>query len=85
MNNKPEYEIDTCSIIVTKHFRNKYLKKWNWDMIDLRNAIKEAHHIDKVGKEKYEVYVRKNGSKKIILAYQQMENIIIVISGAEGK
>ena len=85
MNNKPEYEIDTCFIIVTKHFRNKYLKKWNWDMIDLRNAIKEAYQIDKVGKEKYEVYVRKNGSKKIILAYQQMENIIIVISGAEGK
>ncbi len=85
MNTKPEYEIDTCSIIVTKHFRNKYLKKWNWDVIDLRNAIKEAYQVDKVGKEKYEVYVRKNGSKKIILAYQQMEKSIIVISGAEGK
>ena len=70
---------------MTKHFRNKYLKKWNWDMIDLRNAIKEAYQVDKVGKEKYEVYVRKNGSKKIILAYQQMEDTLIVISGAEGK
>jgi len=54
-------------------------------MIDLRNAIKEAYQVDKVGKEKYEVYVRKNGSKKIILAYQQMEDTLIVISGAEGK
>ena len=54
-------------------------------MIDLRNAIKDAYKTERIGKEKYEIYVRKNGSKKIIAVYNKMEEKLIIISGAEGK
>ena len=64
-----DYDIDSCSIISGKHFRNKYMRKWNWDMEDLREAIKDAYKVDKIGKKKYELYTKKGGSKKIIFAY----------------
>ena len=77
------YDIETCEISVGKHFRNKYMRDWVWDMFDLRNAIKEAYKIEKVGKTKYEAYTRKSGSKKIIFVYES--ETIFVISGSEGK
>ena len=79
------YNIDECTIEVSKHFRNKYMRKWNWDMFDLREAIKRAYKIDKVGKKKYEVYTKYNGQKKIIFVDYREYNLIFIISGAEGK
>ena len=80
-----DYDIDNCNINVGKHFRNKYMRKWNWDMFDLRDAIKNAYKVDKVGKIKYEAYTTKKGSKKIIFVYYKEDNSIFIISGAEGK
>lgn len=34
---------------------------------------------------KYEVYVRKKGGKKLILTYDETQETIFVITGAEGK
>ena len=80
-----EYDIDTCQIELSKHFRNDYMRKWNWDMYDLREAIKNAYKVDKLGKTKYEVYTKKGGSKKIIFVYDNLDKTIFVISGAERK
>lgn len=78
----PEYDIDKCKIEPSKHFRNDYMRTWNWDMFDLREAIKNAYKIDKVGKRKYEAYIRKGGEKKIIFVYDNDDDLIFVISGA---
>lgn len=82
----PVYDVDTCTIELSKHFRNIYMRKWGWDIFDLRDAIKMAYKVDKVGKVKYEIYTRKGGeSKKIIAVYDKEEKIMFIISGAEGK
>ncbi len=73
----------TKEIKPSKHFRNTWLRKWNWDINDLRSALIVAR-IEKTGKTKYEAYVKdKKGSKKIIFVYTEDE--IFIITGAEGK
>ena len=79
------YDIDNCIIDISKHFRNKYMRNWNWDVYDLREAIKNAYKVDKIGKTKYEVYTKNRGSKKIIFVYYKEYDSIFIISGAEIK
>lgn len=81
---RKNFEIEKCKIEASKHFILKYMKKWNWDFNDLREAIKSAYRIDKVGKKKYEAYVRKNGSKKLIFVFYLEYDLIFVITGSEG-
>ncbi len=69
----------------SKHFRNTWMRKWDYDMNDLRLALQEAYKIIKVGKEKYEAYTKykcKKSRKIIFVAYP---NEIFIITGAEGK
>ncbi len=80
-----EYDIDKCSIDISKHFRNKYMRMWNWDMNDLREAIKNAYKVDKLGKNKYEIYTKSGDSKKLIFVYYKEYETIFLISGAEKK
>ena len=79
------FDVDSCEISVSKHFKNTWMRKWNWDYADLREAIKNAYKVDKVGKKKYEVYVRKKGLKKIIFAYYTEFDTVFVITCAEGR
>lgn len=73
----------TKEIKPSKHFRNTWLRKWDWDMNALRSALMSAG-IEKVGKNKYEAYVKsKKGGRKIIFVYTGDE--IFIITGAEGK
>ena len=73
----------TKEIKPSKHFRNTWLRKWNWDINDLRSALIRAT-IEKTGKAKYEAYVKdKKGSRKIVFVYIGDE--IFIITGAEGK
>jgi hypothetical protein len=60
------------------------VRKWDCDINDLRISLKEAYKIVKVGKIKYEAYIRKGGkSRKII--FVTYPNEIFIITGAEGK
>lgn len=80
-----EHDIDSCEIFASKHFKNTWMRKWNWDYFDARDAIKNAYKISRVGKNKYEAYVRsKGGSRKIIFVYYEEFKTIFVITGAEG-
>jgi hypothetical protein len=59
------------------------LRKWNWDINDLRSALLRAR-IEKVGKMTYEAYVKdKRGRKKILCVSTGDE--IFLITGREGK
>jgi len=60
------------------------MKKWNWDFFDLRTAIREAYNIEKVGKKKFEIYIRKKGEKKIIAVHYLKFQTLFVITGGEG-
>ena len=70
----------------SKHFRNTWLRKWDWDMHDLRIALQEAYKIVKVGKHKYEAYTRyKAGNKSRKVVFVAYNDVIYIITGAEGK
>ncbi len=81
---KVPWAIGNVNLHVKKHFAIKYLRTWNWDFHDLREAIVEAYKIEAIGKEKYEIYVSKNGYKKIISCYYDKENKLLCISGSKG-
>lgn len=69
----------------SKHVRNTWMRKWDWDMHDLRKALKDASRIDKVGRRKYEVYTRHRAAKgksRKLIAIEYPEKIFI-ITGAE--
>jgi hypothetical protein len=79
------WDIDQAALATSKHFALKWMRKWGWDIYQLRDAIRNAYRVDKVGKIKFEVYVQKSGSRKIITAYYDQEAKIVCISGSEGK
>lgn len=80
-----DFDVEKCNVEASKHFILKYMKKWDWDFGDLRDAIKNAYKIDKIGKKKYEAYVRKNGSKKLVFVYYFEYDTIFMITGSEGS
>ena len=79
---KTPWRIETVTIVTTKHFGFKYMMRWRWTEEILQDAIRRAYRIEKTGRNKFELYTRKNGYKKIIVAYE--EERIICISGAQG-
>lgn len=79
------FDLDRSTLEAAKKFRNTWMRKWGWDYHDLREALRAAYRVEKVGKSKYEVYVRKKGGKKLILTYDETQETIFVITGAEGK
>ncbi len=76
--------IEKVDIEASKHFALKYMRGWGWDFLDLRDAIRDAYKIEKVGREKYEIYTQKNGFKKIIAVYYEHERRLFCITGSEG-
>jgi len=55
-------------------------------MHDLRIALQEAYKIVKVGKHKYEAYTRyKAGNKSRKVVFVAYNDVIYIITGAEGK
>jgi len=69
----------------SKHFRNRWMRRWDWDMYELRTGLKESYKTVKVGSRKFEVYTRhgarRGGSRKLIVVDYPGE---IIISGAAG-
>jgi len=78
------FDIDRVHIDVSVHFRNTWMRRWNWDQFDLREALREAYKVQRSGKGKREVYIRKKGEKKLVVAYQAEFDEVFVITGAEG-
>ncbi len=81
---KVPWEIEVVKIAASKHFALKYLKKWGWDFHDLRDAIRDAYYITRVGERKYEIFIQKKGFKKIISVYYVIEDELFCITGSEG-
>ncbi len=66
-----------------KPFRNTWLRKWDWDPVELREATR-AGRVERIGKAKYEIYVRigEKGRNIVVVDY---EDEIFVIARAEGR
>ncbi len=79
-------DITGYKIRPSKHFILTWMRKWNYDVYSLKNALENSYKVDKVGKNKYELYVREKGkSRKLILVKDDEYKEIFVITGAEGK
>lgn len=70
----------------SRHFVLTWMRKWDYDIIQLRNALENTYKEIKVGKNKYEAYIRAKGkSRKVILIKNEEYKEILIITGAEGK
>lgn len=79
-------DITGYKIRPSKHFVLSWMKKWNYDIESLKSALENNYKIDKVGKHKYEVYIRAGSkSRKLILIKDEEFKEIFIITGAEGK
>ena len=78
------FNADKCKLEASKHFKNTWMRRWDWDYHDLRDAIRNAHKTIKIGKTKFEIYVRKKGENKIIAVYYVEFETIFIITGSEG-
>lgn len=78
------FDPDEVSIEPSKHFRNTKMRKWDWDVHDVRDALHEATRVVRRGKGKLDVWTRKGGSKKLVLAYYPEDRIVFIITGTEG-
>jgi len=78
------FDIDRVHVYVSKHFRNPWMRKWDWDQTDLREALREARRALRVGKGKWEIFVQKKGHKKLVIAYDAEYDEVFVITGSEG-
>jgi len=78
--------IEGFKIRPSKHFALTWMRKWAYDIDDLRKIIQDPVSADKVGKNKYEIYFRdKKSGKKLIIVKDDEYKEIFVITGAEGK
>lgn len=83
---KDDIDFSSVKIRPSKHFILGWMRKWDWDIYSIRDALQEAHKIEKVGKNKYEAYIRSKGiGRKLIFVFDKENNEIFVITGAEGK
>jgi hypothetical protein len=78
------FDPDEVRIEPSKHFRNLRMRTWNWDVNDLRDALRSPAKVAPRGHRKVEVWVRKGGSKKLVLSYFREEALVLVITGTEG-
>jgi len=70
----------------SRHFILSWMRKWDYDIDSLRNALENAYKIEKVGKCKYEAYTKTKGkSRKLILIKDDENQEIFIITGAEGS
>lgn len=60
------------------------MRAWDWDLEDLRDALRQPRKVVRVGRTKLEVWVSKGGSKKLVLAYDHEERLVLIITGTEG-
>jgi len=74
------FDIDEVHVYVSRHFRNTRMKK----LADLREALRAPHRVSRVGKGKWEIFVRKKGHKKLVVVYDAEYDEVFVITGSEG-
>src|SRR5207244_1929167 len=57
------------------------MRKWDWDQIDLREAFRTSYKVSRVGTRKREIFVRKKGHKKLVVACDSEYDEVLVSTG----
>jgi len=79
-------DFDNYKIRPSKHFLKGWMRKWSLDIDEIKDILKRNYKLDKVGKYKFEVYIRrKEKSIKMIFVLDEEYKEIFIITGAEGK
>ena len=78
------FDLERCHLKVSKHLRNTRLRTWGWDYHDVRDALRQAYRLKRLGRRKFEAWVQKDGSKKLIFVYDEAEDCVFVITATEG-
>lgn len=78
------FDPDEVRIEPSKHLRNLRMRKWDWDVHDLRDSLQHPVRLERQGRTKWAGWVRKDGSKKLVLAYYPDEKVVLVLTGTEG-
>ena len=79
-------DVEGYKIRPSKHFMLTWMRKWDYDIYSIKNALENAYKIEKVGKNKYESYTREKGkSRKLIFVKDDDFKEIFIITGAEGR
>jgi hypothetical protein len=74
---------DEVRIEPSKHFRNLKMRKWGWDVTDLRDLLRSPVRVVPRGRQKLEVWVQKGSSKKLVLSFNREVGLVFVITGTE--
>lgn len=78
--------IEGYKIRPSKHFISTWMRRWDYDIRALANALENAYKTKKVGKYKYEAYFKsKEKSRKLVFIKDEEYKEIFIITGAEGK
>lgn len=79
-------DVNGYNIRPSKHFVLTWMRKWDYDTRTLKSALEKTYKVEKVGKYKYEAYIRANNkSRKLIFIKDEEYKEIFIITGAEGK
>lgn len=78
------FDPDAVRIDASKHFKKTWMRKWGWRYLDVREAIRDAYRVSQAGGPKWEVFTRKKGEKKLVIAYDEANEEVYVITGGEG-
>ena len=78
------FDPDAVHIEASKHFRKTWMRRWGWDYADVRDALRDCHRVSRTGRMKWEAFVRKKGNKKLVFAYDEENQEVYVITGAQG-
>lgn len=79
------FDVEEVEVFPSKHFRNVKMRKWDWDVHELQEALRSTYRVDREGREKLRIWTRKGGSKCLHVVYNSEDAIVFVINGTEGK
>jgi hypothetical protein len=77
------FDPDEVRIEPSKHSRNLKMRKWGWDVTDLRDSLRSPVRVVPRRRQNLEVWVQKGSSKKLVLSFNREVGLVFVITGTE--
>lgn len=78
------FDPDEVEVSASRHVNKTWMRRWGWSYGDIREALRDSYRVVRVGRAKWEVYVRKKGEKKLVITFDEDEGEVYVITAAEG-
>ena len=79
------FDPGTIAISISRHFGTTRMRHWGWSEEDVRTALRHAERVERVGKQKLDVWIRWHGSKKLVFSHDPEEDRVTIITATEGR